>query len=150
MKARTGLLACLMVVLGEYIVLGRVMTRITGSPEVAITPPSADVPRELAAFSGVWQCNPEGSLPSRLIVEEIYPNWASIVYTWVDHPTEGLKAGWARVRAKVLPGGKLQWGFPGRFTVEMAQDGMSIEGKREQAGRQATFTLKKAGALVAD
>ena len=71
------------------------------------------------------------------------------MYTWAEQPTDGIKAGWMRVRAKVFPGGKLRWGFPGRFTVELADGGLAIEGKREQSGRVSTFTMKKVGPLAA-
>ncbi len=149
MKARTGLLACLIVLLGGYVVSARNTTPIAGSPDIRVTPPSADLAPELAAFSGIWEGGPEEVLPRRLIIESIHSNWATIVYTWAEHPTEGIKAGWMRVRAKVLPGGKLRWGFPGRFTVELANGGLAIEGKREQAGRVSTFTMKKVGPLAA-
>ncbi len=144
MNARVGLLACLIVVVGGYVALWRLTPRMVGSLEITITPPSADVPRELTAYSGIWESNPGGDLPSRLIVEEIHPNWATIVYTWADHPTGEPKPGWARVRAKVVPGGKLRWAFPHKFTVDLAHDGMSLEGKREQAGKLVTFSLRKA------
>ncbi len=149
MKARTGLLACLIVVLGGYVAMARNTTEPPKSSEFTIILPSPDLSPELAAFSGIWVSNSGGVLPSRLIVEEIHPNWASVVYTWGDHPTEGLTAGWARARARVLPDGKLRWGFPGKFTVEISSDRMSIHGKKEQAGSTATFAMRKAGSFAA-
>ncbi len=148
MSIRTGLLACLIVVLGGYVAFARSTTRTPESPAFKIIPPSADLSPELAALSGIWQSKQEGGLPSRLIVEEIHPNWANIVYTWGDHPTGDLKAGWTRVRAKVLPDGTLHWGFPARFTVEVSSDGMSLQGKKEKAGRVATFAMRKAGSFA--
>jgi hypothetical protein len=147
-KARTGILTCLFLVLGCYVASAGIASAIAGSPAVKITPPSEDLAPELAAFSGIWECHSHGVLPSRLIVEEIHPNWATVVYSWADHPTGEPKAGWARVRTKVFPDGKMQWGFPGKFTVEVAGDGMTIEGKKEQGGRVATFTMKKVGPFV--
>jgi hypothetical protein len=149
MKMRTGLLACLIVLLGGYAVSARNATPIAVSPDISVVPPSLDLTPELAAFSGVWESSREEVLPSGLIIEEVHPNWATVVYTWTDHPTAGLKAGWMRVRANVLPGGKLRWGFPGRLTVELTHGGSGIEGKREQAGRVSTFTMKKVGQLAA-
>ncbi len=149
MKARTGLLACLIVVLGGYVAMARNTTEPPGSSEFTIIPPSPDLSPELAAFSGIWVSNPGGVVPSRLIVEEIHPNWASIVYTWGDGPIGGLKTGWARARARVLPDGKLRWGFPGKFTVEISSDRMSIHGKKEQAGGVGTFAMQKTGSLAA-
>jgi len=43
----------------------------------------------------------------------------------------------------VLPGGKLQWGEPVKFTFEMAQDRVSIAGEREAAGQISTVIMRK-------
>lgn len=107
------------------------------------TPPSPDLPPALAAFSGIWEDPQGGVLPSRLIVEEIHPEWATVVYLWADHPAGYFRGGWERVRARVVRGGKLRWGYPVRFTLELAEDGMSIEGTKERAGQVSTFTMKK-------
>jgi len=144
MKARVAFLAFLILLLGVYAPLGIVRPIAPGRPEVNITPPPADLASELAAFSGVWENVQDHVLPTRLIVEDIQPNYATITYTWTQDPSGNFKAGWARVHAKVLPGGILRWGYPGRFTVKVVNDGTTIEGKKEQTGRVSTFTLKKA------
>jgi hypothetical protein len=149
MRAQTGLFACLILLLGGYAVSARNPAPIALSPDVRVTPPSEDLAPELAAFSGVWESSPEEVLPGRLIIEKIHSNRATVMYTWTDQPAAGLKAGWIRARANVLPGGRLRWGFPGRFTVELTHGGLGIEGKREQAGRVSTFTMKKVGQLAA-
>jgi hypothetical protein len=149
MKARTGVLVFLAIVSIGYGAWGKIPAPIFAPPEVRITPPSPDLAAELAAFSGIWEDTQDGVLPSRLVIEKIHGNWATIVYVWADHPTGSFKGGWERVRAKVLPDGKLHWGYPGRFTVEIAKDGTSIEGTKEQAGRSSTFTMRKVWPFVA-
>ena len=116
---------------------------VPGPPEVTITPPAADLLPELAAYSGTWEGAWGNVLKSRLIVEKIDGESARVVYAWADHPQGRFKGGWARFRAKVLPGGKLQWGDKVKFMFEMAQDRMSIEGEREEAGHVSTVIMRK-------
>ena len=63
---------------------------------------------ELAAYSGTWEGAWGNVLKSRLIVEKIDAEVARVIYAWADHPQGRFKGGWTRVRAQVLPGGKLQ------------------------------------------
>jgi putative tryptophan/tyrosine transport system substrate-binding protein len=116
---------------------------VPGPPEVMMTPPAADLPPELAAYSGTWEGAWGNVLKSRLIVEKIDAESARVVYAWADHPQGRFKGGWARVRAQVLPGGKLQWGDKAKFTFEMARDRMSIAGEREEAGDISTVIMRK-------
>jgi hypothetical protein len=118
-------------------------TILPAPPELHITVPSAGLPPELAAFSGTWEGAWDDVLPSRLVVEEIDTESARVVYAWADHPQGRFQAGWSRVKAKVLPGGTLQWGSDGRFTFTMARDRLSINGKWEEADHLATVTMKK-------
>jgi ABC-type uncharacterized transport system substrate-binding protein len=78
-------------------------------PEMHMTPPAADLPPAVAAFSGMWEGVWDGVLPSRLLVEAIDTASARLVYAWANHPQGLFKGGWVRVQAKVLPGGMLQW-----------------------------------------
>ncbi len=118
---------------------------VPGPPEVTITPPAADLPPELAAYSGTWEGIWDTGLKSRLVVEKIDAESARVVYAWADHPQGRFKGGWVRVRAQVLPGGKLQWGDKRKFTFtfEMARDRMSIQGEREEAGHIVTVIMRK-------
>ena len=118
-------------------------TILPGPPEVHIVVPATDLPREVAAFSGTWEGAWDDVLPSRLVVEEIDTESARVVYAWADHPQGRFQAGWSRVRAKVLPGGALQWGSDERFTFTMARDRLSINGKWEEAEHMSTVIMKK-------
>jgi hypothetical protein len=99
----------------------------------------------LASFSGIWEGSEDGVLPNRLVVEQIRPTWANIVYQWADSSTRHVRAGRERVLARMLPDGTLRWGYPVRFTLELADNGMSIKGRMERGGAASTFTLKKVG-----
>jgi imidazolonepropionase-like amidohydrolase len=111
--------------------------------DVKVVAPAADLPPELAAYSGTWEGAWGNVLKSRLVVEQIDAETARVIYAWADHPEGRFTGGWARVRAQVLPGGKLQWGDKVKFTFEMARDRMSIEGAREGAGEISTVIMRK-------
>jgi putative tryptophan/tyrosine transport system substrate-binding protein len=116
---------------------------VPGPPEVMITPPAADLPPELAAYAGTWEGTWDNILQSRLDVEKIDAESARVVYAWADHPQGWFKGGWTRVRAQVLPGGRLQWGDKVKFLFEIAPDGRSIAGEREKAGYVSTVIMRK-------
>jgi hypothetical protein len=135
--------------------------------DVHITPPARGLARELAAFSGTWQGNWDGGLPSRLIVERITSTSAQVVYVWGTSqyvPTPG----WGRPTAQVLPDGRLTWErvgvFPSvnascdpssascssvRFTFTMGADHQTIRGTRQvtmaSSGYINTVTMRRVG-----
>ena len=117
---------------------------IPAPPDLRIVAPSPELPGEIAAFSGVWEGRWDGTLESRLAVERIDSGSATVIYSWADSPQGRFKGGWVRVRATVLPGGKLRWGSNIQFTFEMAKDRMSIEGDRVAAGESSMVTMRKA------
>jgi hypothetical protein len=112
-------------------------------PELRMTPPAADLPPEVAAFFGTWEGTWDGVLSSRLVVEEIDATSARVVYAWADDPQGRFKGGWSRIRAKILPGGALQWGSDVKFVFKMAKDHRSIEGEQEQAEHISLVTMQK-------
>lgn len=114
--------------------------------DVAIIPPGSDLAPELAAFSGTWEGVWDGVLPSRLIVERIDATSARVVYIWGADPGY-FQAGYSRHNAKVLSGGKIEFGGSGRpyFVFTMSKDRTSIGGERESQGRINTTTMKKVG-----
>lgn len=81
--------------------------------------------------------------PARLVVENIRQNWATILYAGGDHPAGLHKAGWARVRARAFPGGKLVWGHPGKFTPRVSEDRTALVVTREQGGRSASILMAR-------
>jgi hypothetical protein len=112
-------------------------------PEIRMTPPAADLPPEVTAFFGTWEGTWDGILAGRLVVEEIDATSARVVYAWADDPQERFKGGWSRIRAKVLPGGVLQWGSDVKFTFKMTNDHHSIEGEREHAEHISLVTMQQ-------
>jgi len=129
------------------IVGGAYITTVWGPSSVPPTPrivqPTPETPAEAAALSGVWEGLGSDSLPTRLVVEDVHDRWATVVYTWGDHPDGKFYRGWLRVRAVVFPGGKLFWRHPGEFVFQLSDDWTTLVGKREQAGRTATSLMRR-------
>jgi hypothetical protein len=119
------------------------------SPDTRVAQPAKNVPPEVASLAGVWEGSRGQVFPSRLVVEKIHPEWASILYAWQDDPNGRFRAGWVRTWAKILPGGKLHWRRPGNFTFELSDDCTALVGKKDQAGRTITIVLHRSAPLLA-
>ena len=97
-----------------------------------ITPPSPDVPPEIAAFSGMWEGKWVGALYTILVVEKINTETAEVIYSTGEWMC--CKAGYIYVTAKVLPGPTIEWINPegNRFFYNMNDDLNSISGFIEE------------------
>ncbi|HTU02386.1 MAG TPA: hypothetical protein VMG58_11240 [Candidatus Sulfotelmatobacter sp.] len=126
-----------------YTVTGSVRAPALAEPETHVSRPAETVSPALARYIGAWEGVWEGVLSSRIVIEEVHPHWAGLVYTWGDHPSGTFKGGSARVRAKVLDG-KLHWPFPGNFTFELSEDGTSLVGFIKQPTDTAMIIMKRA------
>lgn len=115
--------------------------------DIDINPPGSDLTPELSAFSGTWEGVWDGVLQSRLIIERIDTTSARVVYIWGADPNGRFEVGYSRQNAKVLPGGKIEFGGSGRpyFVFTMSKDRSSISGERESKGQINTTTMKKVG-----
>jgi hypothetical protein len=147
MIPRIALLVCLIVGLVGYAAFGRIPDSIWQPPEFTITSPPPDLAPRVAALSGMWVATKTGIGPTRVVVERINETWASMLQFWPDPPTGYSQGGWKRVRARVLSTGELIWGYPAKFSLCIAEDGMTLESKIERAGATTTITLKKVEAL---
>jgi len=68
--------------------------------EIAVVQPATSVPKEQAAFSGKWVGRWDNVLDSVLVVEEVTPMAALVVYAYGVAPERGIsRAGWTRVQA---------------------------------------------------
>ena len=94
--------------------------------EFNIVPPGADLPKEIGAFSGRWEGTWDGTMEAILIVEEIGPEKAKVIYAWSDAPTWKVKQGYKRYIAEVISGGKTSLNFiadnKAKFVVELGAD----------------------------
>jgi hypothetical protein len=147
MTSRAAWLLCGFGVIGAYVVLALCSPTLSGPPEIRITPPAPALGAKLAALSGVWEPTQDAILASRVVVEQIDESRATLLLIGRNHPP-GYPNGWERVRARVLGDGQIQWGYPTRFTLRLAESGATLETRIERAGATASMTYKKAGAFV--
>ncbi len=103
--------------------------------DISIIPPAADLPKELAVFSGKWTGTWNYGMDSILIVEEIGGSWAKVVYSIGDVPRFNVSAKYFRFKCKVTPGPKpkLEWVPPttwGGITSFEAINSDTLEGSQ--------------------
>lgn len=111
-------------------------------PSMSVVAPAAGLAQRLAAFGGGWEGRWGGSLPSRLIVEQVYSTGAIVVYAWGDHPQGRFKAGWLRTRAAISPEGVLSWTSSGNsFRFVMAADLLGVDGTLDQSGSISAVSM---------
>jgi imidazolonepropionase-like amidohydrolase len=80
---------------------------------IEIIVPEPGVGLELAAFSGAWTGRWDGVLEHRLVVEDIDPPTARVIYAWGSGVS---RPGWTRVRGELVEG-MLTLRFPHPATV---------------------------------
>ena len=148
MNIRAAWLLCGIVVVGAYGVLAFMSPSLSGPPEMSITLPPPNLSPKLASLSGVWEPAQGDFALTRVVVERIDETRATILLTGRNHPPGYPDGGWERVRARVLREGSVEWGYPVRFTLRIAEDGATLETQTERAGATAWTTLKKVGAFA--
>jgi hypothetical protein len=97
--------------------------------DVSIVAPSADMRKDIAAFSGKWVGRWAGNLDAILIVEEITSEKARVLYAWGDAPRWNVSRAYGRYQATVAPGRSSELAFGAgsvNFTVSMNSDMSSV------------------------
>ena len=113
--------------------------------DIKITSPRVEIPQDMAAFSGKWVGMWDGQLRTTLVVEEITPPTAKVIYSWGDNPRSDIQAGFARYVAKIGHG-KLQFGDPEKgitITFTISKDFDRVEGVYERLRVQSWATLQR-------
>jgi hypothetical protein len=149
MIPRIALLVCLIVLLAGFARSAKISDSSYSQPPVfTITSPPSDVSPMVAALSGMWVATNAGIGPTHVVVERINETWASMLQYWPAPPPGYTYGGWKRFRARVLPTGELLWGYPAKFKLRIAEDGITLESKIERGGTTtSTMTLKKVESL---
>jgi hypothetical protein len=147
MTIRASWLLCGIVIFGAYGVLSTMPPSLSEPPEISITLPSPDLSPKLSTLSGVWEADPGDNAATRMVVERIDETQATILLIGRNHPPGYPHEGWERVRARVLRDGSVQWGYPVKFTLRVANDGVTLEHQGESDEAIARTTLKKVGAF---
>jgi hypothetical protein len=108
-----------------------------------IVAPAPTVSTDITALSGVWEASGPTHIPTRLVVEQVHDQWATILLAWGDHPEGKFARGSLRAQAKVLPDGRLFWRHLGEFTFQLSEDRTTIVARQDGGGREATVLLRK-------
>jgi hypothetical protein len=103
--------------------------------DVRIVPPETAVLQQLAAFSGKWSGVWDGLLHHVLVVEEITPPHAVVVYAWGTAPQWQIaQPGWSRVQGEFVDGAlKLSLRHPATAMYRLQPDG-TLDAIYEWAG----------------
>jgi pimeloyl-ACP methyl ester carboxylesterase len=87
--------------------------------DIVLTPPSANVPADIAIFAGAWGGDGwGGTLPHVLVVEQVKSDGtAEAVYAWGNNTNGTMKAGWSR-DSGLISNGKLHFDFSNGAVVD--------------------------------
>jgi hypothetical protein len=140
MKTWGVLIAGMIIILAGTIAADRIIASSSNHRILTASPVQENHLRNIAALSGSWEGKWSGVVSGRLVVEDIHGKWATILYAWGDHPSEGVRQGEARTRAKILPDGRLKLGA---LTFAPSEDGAHLVGRWEQAGLSATVVMTR-------
>ena len=110
-----------------------------------IVSPNPKFPKEIVAFSGLWEGAWNGTIPSRLAIEKINLQEATVVYGVAQDPRGNFKADCYRKKADVIASDELQWGGGDnpRFNFRMSKDLKTITGRYEYKGQIFRITMVK-------
>jgi len=125
-----------------YVTLSFAASQFTPLPlEVRIVPPSPNLPKEIAVFSGTWYGIWDNGNTTTLVVEKIEPPIAIVIYSW-----GGQKGGWRRSEWKIGPN-KLDDSEGGiTITYFLSDDGKTLEGtyiRRDKQTRINYTTMQR-------
>ena len=115
--------------------------------DISISPPSSDLKKEVAAFSGKWVGNWSGVLDAIFIVEQIGPETAKVIYALGNAPQWNVSAGYQRFDAKVAQKdvATIEFVTPSgtTFTVKSGNDFSTIRLTRVSRNGSETATFKR-------
>lgn len=114
--------------------------------DLKIVPPTADVPKHAAAFSGTWSGIWGGHLDHILVVEKIEGTTVQIVYSWGVAPAWNIRQpGYSRVTATIGPDGVLQATLRNgaEVTYKLSSDQKSLSGEYTLRGNTTYGVFKR-------
>ncbi len=109
-------------------------------PDVRVSAPGPDVPKEIAQFSGLWKGKWGARLCSTLVVETVDKDGnAELVYSWGRGRT--FEPGYSTYNGKIRDG-KLTFGRRAKFTFWITKEG-NLAGKRVAGTGRSYVTMQK-------
>ena len=141
MKIRIAVVVLALACLGVFVATVQIPPAV--SPEGRIIRPASIVPAEVAALSGVWEGIGPDAIPSRLVVEDVHENWATILFAWGDNSHGQSAGGSLRAKAKVLPSGGLYWRQVGGVSFHLAPDRTTLVVTLDKGGRESVRLMRR-------
>ncbi len=118
-------------------------------PNVSVAVPDPRTPHDEAALAGAWEGTwlTPGWGPGYeglLVVEHLDGDQATVLYAWGHHQSS-TDSGWYRQRARLLPGGKLEWTRgKATFSFSLDADRRSLAGVfRDDSPEPSYVTMEK-------
>ncbi len=147
MKKQTAVVALALLSIGG-------LALVVWSPQVPpseerIVRPVPEASADSASMAGVWESVRPGVVPSRLVVEGVRGNWATILFAWESDPNGKYTGGSIRARARLMPDGTLFWHQLGGLTFRLSPDRSTLVTTQEPAGREIIALLHRVPAGVA-
>lgn len=129
---RKVIFGCLSLSLASIVLIGCAVTsQFTPLPwGIKIASPPPDLPREIAAFSGIWYGIWDNGQRTTLVVQSIKPPEASVVYSW--GPVGKEREGGFREYVGLIEPRKLTIKIPERettITYLLSDDGQQLKGE---------------------
>lgn len=113
--------------------------------DATVTPPGADVPAGIAAFSGTWSGRWNGNeLPHVLVVQRVEPSGAArIVYAYSAYAPWNIARPQAWRHAATIEDGKLKATLGNSAEVTYWRNGTSLKGEYLRGGQITPITMER-------
>ncbi len=147
MKKQTAVIALALLSIGGLALV--VWSPPVPPSEEPIIRPVPDTSTDGASLVGVWESAGPGIVPSRLVVEGVRGNWATILFAWGSDPNGKYTSGSIRARARLMADGTLFWHQLGGLTFRLSPDRSTLVTTQEPAGREIIALLRRVPAEVA-
>ncbi|MBI4537625.1 MAG: hypothetical protein HY712_06680 [candidate division NC10 bacterium] len=109
--------------------------------ETRIASLSPALASETSGLSGVWEGVWDGQIPSRMVVEQQHPEWATVLLAWGEGKKGSVTPGSMRLRAKVLPDGRIHVDHPVHLTLTLSEDRMNLVGTKGPSDSTVSLLL---------
>jgi hypothetical protein len=143
MRGLAIILGVLLTVLGAYVVAnqlqGSALNAIPFSPSQTVP-----IPYEMRTLVGLWGGFSKNNIPIRLVVGEVYSEWALVLLEWGKNANGSSPQGSMRTRAKILPDGRLCIPYPVHLIFALSEDSRSLAGTTVHADPLASVLLTRA------
>jgi hypothetical protein len=143
MRAPAIILGVLLTVLSVYIVASQIQGTAVKPMEFSPSQAASPASYQTRALAGSWGGFSKNDIPIRLVVEEVHPEWALVLFAWGRNADGSRPHGSIRTRAKILPDGRLCISYPVHLIFSLSEDSRSLIGTTVNADPLASVLLTR-------